>query len=395
MPNGERPGNFVVGFRDYKIKIKNEVIMKQFLLISFFCAATSAVVAQTVLDLPVPSQKATVAQRVGLTDVTVEYFRPAVNGRKIWGGLVPYGFQSPGINGAPWRTGANTNTTFSVTDDIKVEGKELKAGTYGFFVAVNENNTATIVFSRESKAWGSFFYNPEEDVLRVNVNTKTINMTELLTFSFDEVLPKSTVLSVKWADKEIPVRIDVDVDKIVITSIREQFKNPVTFSWHSRSQAAAYLAAVNSHLDLALQWANESIDGAQGIIGFPGEKNFITLTTKSDILAALDSVPQSRQVLAEALKNAGNTSIGIVNFYARSLITAKRKEDALTVFGWMQKQWPDNWLAKHGMARGLSANGRYKEALKFEMDAYAAAPEPTKKSLEGLIELLKQGKDIN
>jgi tetratricopeptide (TPR) repeat protein len=379
--------------------------MKHNLLLLLIASALAhASLGQIVVDLPFVSQKAISAQTIGITDITVEYSRPAINGRKVWGGLVPYGFNSPtfaGPSNAPWRAGANWNTTLSISHDAKIEGKDVKAGKYGFFVAVNENNTATIILSRENGAWGSFSYNPEEDALRVTVETKSIEEVELLTFSFDTVQPQSAILSLKWANKEIPIRLEVDVNATVIASLKEQFKRPVTFSWQSHAQAAAYLLGSNgsipiasqrANLELALQWANESI---YGLPQAPGEKNFITLSTKSTILFMLDSISQSREALAEALKNPGNATLPVVNGYGRSLITAKRNDDALTVYTWMLKQWPDNWASKHGMARALSANGKYKEAIKFETEAHAKAPDSMKKQLEGFIELLKQGKDFN
>ncbi|HET9057602.1 MAG TPA: DUF2911 domain-containing protein [Chitinophagaceae bacterium] len=368
-----------------------------FAVVLFFFTGMKLSLGQITINMPLPSQKAFISQRIGLTDISMEYHRPSVNGRKIWGGLVPYEFNSPGPTGsdAPWRTGANDNPIFSITHDIKIEGKDIKAGKYGFFVAVNENNTATVVLSKDTRSWGSFFYDPKQDVLRVNVNTKTIPNVELLTFSFDEVKPESAILSLKWADKEIPVRIDVDVDNIVINDFKEQFKNPVAFSWHSRQLAATYLLGRKSNLSQALEWANQSIYGLPG--GFTGEKNFVTLTTKESILFLMDSIPQSKETLAEALKvtNAGNTALGAVNFYGRSLITAKRKEDALTVFTFMLKEWPNVPASKIGMGRALSANGNYKEALKYITEALATVPPAQKKTLEGFIELLKQGKDIN
>src|SRR2546430_14737812 len=111
----------------------------------------------TILDLPRPSQHAVLTQRIGITDITVNYHRPAVNGRKIWGGLVPYG--------EVWRAGANENTTVSFTSDVKVGGAALAAGTYGLHMIPSAQDW-TIIFSKMSVAWGSFTYDQTEDALR-------------------------------------------------------------------------------------------------------------------------------------------------------------------------------------------------------------------------------------
>ena len=113
------------------------------------------------LNVPEGSQRAQVTQRVGTTDITIDYGRPKVNGREIWGKLVPYGFNNLGFGtstAAPWRSGANVNTTIEFTHDVKIEGKDIKAGKYGFHTAVEENGDVTVIFSKDNGAWGSYFY---------------------------------------------------------------------------------------------------------------------------------------------------------------------------------------------------------------------------------------------
>src|SRR6202795_3375021 len=132
---------------------------------SLFCLLMAAMPgvspAQSfVLDLPLASQRAEVSQRIGVTDITINYHRPLVNDRKVWGGLVPYG--------QVWRAGANINTTITFSDPVTIEGKPLAAGTYGLHMIPNENEW-TIIFSKNSTSWGSFTYKEAEDALRVNV----------------------------------------------------------------------------------------------------------------------------------------------------------------------------------------------------------------------------------
>src|SRR6476646_7907488 len=116
------------------------------------------------------NKKATVSERVGITDVVISYNRPGVKGRegKIWGQLIPAGFNDLGFGtskAAPWRAGANENTTIQFSDDVTIEGHNLPAGIYGFFIAAGAD-TCTLIFSKNYTSWGSFFYEPKEDALR-------------------------------------------------------------------------------------------------------------------------------------------------------------------------------------------------------------------------------------
>ncbi len=151
--------------------------MKSKIYLSFILLC--CILTATAQNLTVPpnggNKKASVSERVGITDITIHYDRPGVKGRegKIWGNLVQTGFNDLGFGtskAAPWRAGANENTTITFSTDVMVEGKPLKAGTYGLFVAMG-NNDATVIFSNNSTSWGSFFYDPKEDALRVNVKT--------------------------------------------------------------------------------------------------------------------------------------------------------------------------------------------------------------------------------
>ncbi len=129
-----------------------------------------------VLDLPLPSQRAEITQRIGITDITISYHRPLVNDRKIWGGLVPYG--------KVWRAGANENTTIAFSDPVRIEGKPLDRGTYGLHMIPNADEWI-IIFSKNSTSWGSFTYDQAEDALRVTAQPKAAEMHNALTYDFD------------------------------------------------------------------------------------------------------------------------------------------------------------------------------------------------------------------
>src|SRR3954468_15238107 len=149
--------------------------MKKYLPLVVLLFLTTASYSQiTLTQLPSGgNKKAMVGERIGLTDITIHYDRPGVKGRegKIWGQLVPYGFSDLGFGtskAAPWRAGANENTTIEFSDDVKVEGQLLPAGKYAFFIAV-DSLESTLIFSKNNSSWGSFYYEPKEDALRVKI----------------------------------------------------------------------------------------------------------------------------------------------------------------------------------------------------------------------------------
>src|SRR5216110_3189837 len=134
--------------------------VKSFALCLVILGLCGTVSAQSDLKLPDVSQAAEVKQRIALTDITIKYHRPLVKGRKIWGGLVPYG--------KVWRAGANENTTIDFSDPVSVEGQPLAKGIYGLHLIPGENEW-TVIFSKNSSSWGSFSYDKAEDALRVTV----------------------------------------------------------------------------------------------------------------------------------------------------------------------------------------------------------------------------------
>ena len=138
-----------------------------------------------------------VTQRIGITDITINYHRPLIKGRKVWGGLVPYG--------QPWRAGANENTTISFSDPVTIEGQPLAAGTYGLHMIPTETDW-TIAFSKTNTAWGSFTYDKAEDALRVTVKPAASDFHEALTYDFDDLGPDSTVVTLRWEKLAVPFR---------------------------------------------------------------------------------------------------------------------------------------------------------------------------------------------
>ena len=160
-----------------------------------------------------PSLKASVFQRLGVdTDITIDYCRPGVKGRKIWGGLVPYGL-APGNKYSkekpfPWRAGANENTTIECSKDILVEGQKLPAGKYGIHMIPSEKDWI-IIFSKINDAWGSFAYNQNEDALRVTVTPVQAPHQEWMMFGFEDLAGTSATGYLHWEELKIPFKIEL------------------------------------------------------------------------------------------------------------------------------------------------------------------------------------------
>ena len=159
------------------------------------------------------SLKASVTQRLGADgDITVDYSRPGVKGRKIWGDLVPYGM-NPGNQYSknkpyPWRAGANENTTIEFKKNVLVEGKPLPAGKYGVHMIPGEKEWV-IIFSKNNAAWGSFTYNQDEDALRVTVTPVKAAHEEWLMFGFDDLAGTSATAYLRWEQLKVPFKIQV------------------------------------------------------------------------------------------------------------------------------------------------------------------------------------------
>lgn len=191
--------------------MKRLSIISIFLILSFLLILPSTTLAQR--NKVRPSLKASVMQRLGIdTDITIEYSRPGVKGRKIWGELVPYGL-APGNKYSndkpfPWRTGANENTTIEFSKDVLVEGNKLAAGKYGIHMIPSEKDW-TIIFSKNSEGWGSFAYNKEEDALRVTVTPVEAPHKEWLMFGFKDLAGTSATACLHWEKLMVPFKIEL------------------------------------------------------------------------------------------------------------------------------------------------------------------------------------------
>jgi len=339
------------------------------------------------------NKKATVTERIGITDVTIHYDRPGVKGRegKIWGQLVPNGFTDLGFGtskAAPWRAGANENTTITFSTDVMIEGKALAAGTYGLFMAMGDGE-ATVIFSNNSTSWGSFFYDPKEDALRVTVKTGTLaESVERLRYEFMDETENSAVIALLWEKKKIPFKVEVDYIKTQLQSFRNELRSNKGFRWDAYAQAADFCVEHNINLDEALVWSDYAISGT-----FVGQKNFKTLSTKAAVLTALNRGAEADALMKEAMPLA---TMNELHAYGRQLLRDKKPAQALDAFKLNAQKNPNVFTTNMGLMRGYSANGDFKNALKYAKAAQPQAPDnANKNALEGYIKMLEAGKDVN
>jgi tetratricopeptide (TPR) repeat protein len=333
------------------------------------CWAQSAL-----LDLPRDSQHSVVTQRIGITDITINYHRPLVKGRTIWGKVVPYG--------EVWRAGANENTTIKFTDAVSIEGKPLEKGVYGLHMIPGENEW-TVIFSKDHTAWGSFTYKEADDALRVTVKPQTSEMHEALTYDFDDVKKDSAVATLRWEKLAVPFKISADVKGIVKASVHNQLQGLAQYTWEGWDDAANYLLAQKYDLDEALQYEETSVRT---------EPRFDNYMTESQILDAMGRKDEAATAKKQALAKASGAQLYI---YGRQLQQEGKQDQAFDLYRQAQKKDPNDWLVHDGIARIYSAQGDFDNALKEFKLAREGAPDNQKIFFDSGLKKLEAKQDIN
>jgi tetratricopeptide (TPR) repeat protein len=369
-------------------------------ILAIVCCLISAYAYPQALTQP-PSggnQKASVSQWIGPVSITINYSSPDVHGpngedRKghIWGELVPYGFTDLGFGSskaAPWRAGANQNTTISFSNDVKIEGKDLKAGTYALFLSAEKDKPWTWVFSNNSTSWGSFFYDVKEDALRAEITPQDAEYAEWLTYGFDDRKPNSAVAYLQWENKKIPFKIEVpNINEIYLTKMREELRNSIGFDYRNWMFAAQFCVQNKTNLEEALVWAENAIT-----LPFIGTEDFNSLQTKAQVLDALGRTAEADAAMDKAIKHPTATTM-LIHQYGKTLLTAGKNQKAMDIFLLNRKMHPDDKFTTYvGLARGYTALGDKKSAIKNWETAIKNLPEDQKRNLtfyEGELKKLK------
>lgn len=361
----------------------------------------SAGPARAGLTLP-PSgdnQSATVTQAVGPVTVSIEYSSPRVtlggkNDRRgqIWGKLVPYGLVDLGFGTCkqcPWRAGANMNTVFAVSHDVKVQGATLPAGRYGLHMIPGPEEW-TIIFSKNSTSWGSFFYDPKEDALRVTTKPGSSDYHEWLTYEFVEREPARATVALKWEELQVPFSVTVDnAPALYVDALRKEMRNDNGFVNANIVQAAQYCLDNKVNLAEALTWAQNAVSGQ-----FVGVESFNTLMLLSRLEAANGRTTEAAKTAEKAMSHPSVRPIDL-HLLGRSLLAEGKKDEALKVFQANARRFPDQWPVHVGLMRGYSAMGDLKKALSEARLALKQAPdEANRKNLQNAVKTLEGGKPV-
>ena len=281
--------------------------MRALLLIS--CLTLCAAAPEREL-FPRLSPHATVSQTIGTTTLSLAYDRPAVRGRKVWGGLVPYG--------QIWRSGANWATTITFSDAVKVEGRAVPAGTYALFTVPGPEHW-TIILNRRARQWGAFEYQPKDDVLRFEARTKLVkDHTEWLTYEVYPASRASAYVDLYWEKLRVSFLVEVDVDAQVAARLKRAMAQAKPGDWKLYADAAEYFLEQYRLLGQALGWADRSI---------AIQENPVNLGVKARLLRALGRPAEAVQALERALKvgRAQKASAAILGPLAQTLDAWRRE----------------------------------------------------------------------
>lgn len=231
------------------------------------------------VKVPRLSPRASVTQTIGTTEITVDYHRPGVKERTIWGGLVPFD--------APWRMGANEATTITFSDPVKIGGKEVPAGKYSFF-AIPGRTTWTLILNKDPNQWGAYGYDQSKDQVRLEVTPVPSAHTEWMRFTIDPVSTTSAVVNLEWEKVRVPMTVDVDVAGLVWANIDKTLAN-------SYESAAAFALERGERLDEGLNWIDRSIAAGETVFN---------LWTKARLLQKMGRAREAVPVMERSLARA-------------------------------------------------------------------------------------------
>ena len=339
-----------------------------------FVGVTGARAQSALLNLPDASQHARITQRIGITDITIDYHRPLVRGRKIFGGLLAYG--------QVWRAGANFNTTIEFSDPVTVEGQPVAKGVYGLHMIPGETSWV-VILSNNSTSWGSFTYDKAEDALRVNVKPQAIENREVLSYDFDDPKPNSALITMRWEKVAVPFRVEVNTPEIVRQSLRNQLRARAQFEWQAWEEAAEYLLNNGLGAEEALKYSDRSIEL---------EDRFENEMTRAHALSALGRKEEARAARDMAIAKGSQLQI---HSYGRGLQIQGQQDEALELFRDNIKKDPNSWIGHNDAARVAVARGDFDTAVREMRLAVAAAPESLKAQHADLVRRLENREDIN
>ena len=339
-------------------------------MLLFLPAVASPLAAQAfTLTVPFGSQRASVTQTIGLTDISVTYDRPGVDGRPIWGALVPYD--------SVWRAGANVNTVIAFTSPVTIGGKQLPAGRYGLFMIPTAKQW-TVILSREANAWGHFSYNEAEDAVRLTATPVAGAMTERLEYTLDDPKADAVTVTLRWEKLALPFLVSVNSTQVVMDSLQQQLRGLPKFFPDAWRQAAAW-AFNHNELASASAWADTAIGLAA---------TFPNLMLKSRILAKEGNQAGADSLKLRALAVASEADM---NLYGYQLMQQGKNDEALAVFIKNTKTYPQSWNTWDSLAECYGNMGNKKLAIANYQKALGMVGDAgQKRRIEGAIAALNK-----
>ncbi|MCL6265912.1 DUF2911 domain-containing protein [Flagellimonas myxillae] len=333
------------------------------LTIIFTLALVVAGQAQDMLVATKVSPKSSITQRIGTTDVTVDYHSPSAKNRKIFGGIVPFNFVVDGVE-YPWRAGSNQNTTIEFTHDVSIQGKPLAKGKYGLHIFVQEKEW-TFIFSNNSENWGSFSYKKDEDALRLVASPTTSPYQENLRYDFVSLQPETAELELRWSTLKCGVVIAVDVNANVLADLKAKEEKTVD-DYVKIAQLTA--SSGQDKIGEALDYVEKSFE-----LG----PEFRNLMLKSQLLAKQGKQQESQKFKEQALEQGK----GFPYFYYFPLSFMLLENNAgktYKLLSQMLQENPENWIANLAMGEYYIKAGDQKKATYHFGKAYEHAGERSK-----------------
>lgn len=360
--------------------------------------STQTVLLVQAQTLPQASPLASVSQRVGITDIAIEYSRPSVKGRQIWGGLVPYGYGSFSVYGkAPWRGGANKMTHIAFDHDIAIAGTKVKAGKYGMGFAVFEDGAVDLLLLKNPDHWGTYYFKEETDVVH-KIKTRLEESPlfhEMLSFHFEEVGLEEATAYLSWGKKRIPMPIKVNSKDITFQQLQtEQFTAKAVTSfpaWHIA--ASTYLLQTETHPEQGEQWMSQVVSPQMG-----NYRIFQTLTTLANFQLLQGKQEEALAVIAEAYETSPPNA-GTLNFYGGQMLGLGEGYPDIAMQAFrelLEKHEGNEFPAYQGLAKAHSMKGDLASAMEMLEKAKAHLPEgQNSKKIDQLIRKLKAGNPIH
>ncbi len=337
------------------------------------------------LNFPSQSPQVIEMQKLGVTEIEINYHSPALNERDVWNdpNVIPQ-------NGDPiaWRAGANMNTTISFSTDVMINDQPLPAGKYGFHV-IPKGDTFTLLFAHNNDQWGSYYLDLEKDIsLTVDIRAEVCPKTEQLDYEFLNRTENSVMIGLEWDEQRLPFTISVDLNKTVVESFRNELRGLNTYRWEAWNDAANWCLQHDTNLEEALEWANRSING--GFNGFAADKNLANLETKVRLLQKLNKTEELKETVTEALTMQAPAYD--LNGFSIFLLRNRLYDEALSMTDHALKLHPDTWFLQlnHAIAQFFAKKKSRKTTLLLE-NALNNAPDGYKPRVKEISEEIEKG----